>query len=692
MQNTLSRTGRTTLLSLSSIAAVFAAALMFGIADARAVNIAPSGTGTIGFTSDPSLTGTENDHNGSNTYVNDNNIATRVDDWPFTTNDYVGVTFSQPITGVYSVGLVMSLFVDGGWFGPSNTSPGAGNPLAAADLTAPTVQVTTDGIHWSNIPSTSDYVSVMTGIGIGGGSFPNPNTSPLSTFNVSVTTGIEGIRLIGNGGGVAGLGGFIGVSELYVNVPEPGSFPLFGLGAIGLVAAARSARRRPSSRTASDQIKTAILLFAVAAACLGGGQVSFADQLAPPSGIDANEYHLPFSGSYSSTYAFNVSTDGNISTSGTADSFDTYNGSSQDGVHSPLPYAGLTYSASAVFTRVDLYIGFQYGNGGNFASTPNVYILTNPAGATTDPVTDTTNWSQVTSGHFVSDPISTSPGVQGSAYEYDFAGNALPNAYGWALGGVSGYAADQVDGGFISITEMQGFATPEPSTLVLAGVARAGTIGSHPLRPPMHSGLMIGTRSNGAEALGGGIRIDIAMPMIAITTSNSTSPQGTNCWCDSAADGVPRAGIFSAVGFFYRQFLSRVAAIRFPVVRPRCAHLARPEGIPLGNSSWIASSILSMRWSGLGWVLKNSGGAPPWLASTCMTSIIERGSKPASAMKCTPRRSAVSSSVRPNFKLTNCVTAMAMAALRRLLGSLGSEVAITAAPPNPWVNLSLARC
>ena len=108
------------------LAGTIAAALMFNLTGANAANIAPSGTGTIGYAVNPLLNGTENDHAPSTTGaqpVNDNNTSTHVDDYPYSTNDYVGVTFATPQNNVGSVGLIMAMFQDGGWFARAAPAP-----------------------------------------------------------------------------------------------------------------------------------------------------------------------------------------------------------------------------------------------------------------------------------------------------------------------------------------------------------------------------------------------------------------------------------------------------------------------------------------------------------------------------------------------------------------------------------------
>lgn len=111
--------------TVAVFALVISSTLGFGstVALATPINVAPSGTGIIGSTTDPTMNGTENDHAGSNTNINDNNPSTHVDNYPGGPNQYTGVTFASPVNNVAEVQLQMAMFVDGGWFGPNNTTP-----------------------------------------------------------------------------------------------------------------------------------------------------------------------------------------------------------------------------------------------------------------------------------------------------------------------------------------------------------------------------------------------------------------------------------------------------------------------------------------------------------------------------------------------------------------------------------------
>lgn len=132
-----------------------------------------------------------------------------------TTNafDFVGVLFSESQFGVSSIRVQNYFANDGGWWGPTNDTQG-GAPLSASNLTAPQVQVTSNGgTNWNFVAGvTSDYVTQYTGV-VRGTGFPDATSGPLATFTFPEQNGINGIRLIGNGAGPADGNGFIGVNE-----------------------------------------------------------------------------------------------------------------------------------------------------------------------------------------------------------------------------------------------------------------------------------------------------------------------------------------------------------------------------------------------------------------------------------------------------------------------------------------------
>ncbi|RKY05753.1 MAG: hypothetical protein DRP56_08645, partial [Planctomycetota bacterium] len=205
---------------------------------AQATNIAPSGTGVLGYGwLDDGSRGTDKAHAGAASNVNDNNLTTRSDthsegsatDGGF---DWVGVIFGSPQSHINQINVTLATFGDGGWWGPNNSGPGVGNNLTAIYLTAPKVQVTTDGgTTWTDITGiTDDYVSQLTGHGVGGGANPNPSTAPIATFSFASQNNINGIRLFGTGGGTSdasGTPGFLGVFEIAV-IQIPGPTPANG--------------------------------------------------------------------------------------------------------------------------------------------------------------------------------------------------------------------------------------------------------------------------------------------------------------------------------------------------------------------------------------------------------------------------------------------------------------------------------
>lgn len=184
----------------------------------RPANIALAGTALIGTNNAIDADdGIPVAHAGSPLYINDENPASRVDTAgtpSFIGWSYAGIRWASPFTHpVALLELNLATFSDGGWFGPNNSSPGAGHPLTSAHLTVPNVQITTNGSTWTNYTGTvhTDYLQQLTGHVIAASNTP---TSRTARFLLSTpVTNLRGIRLIGRDGGTSNSG-FLGVFEL----------------------------------------------------------------------------------------------------------------------------------------------------------------------------------------------------------------------------------------------------------------------------------------------------------------------------------------------------------------------------------------------------------------------------------------------------------------------------------------------
>ena len=204
-----------------------------------AENIAPEGTGISGVHlagGDLTTLGTPWDHVSPPSVLNDGTSDAVLDTWAGNadiggaqTSAYVGILWPGPRTdAVQTVTLSMATFVDGGWFGINGIDTGDGVPLVLdthiSAATVPVVQTTSDGgSSWSEVASTSDYLTVMEGHTIGGGANPNPSIPGDVTFTLdSPATGINGLRVIGPVGGSAGeqANGFIAASELVIDAVD----------------------------------------------------------------------------------------------------------------------------------------------------------------------------------------------------------------------------------------------------------------------------------------------------------------------------------------------------------------------------------------------------------------------------------------------------------------------------------------
>lgn len=194
----------------------------------QVVNIAPEGQGLLGYIDDDDYTqpGIELYHapapnNAAGTNINDDINTSRVDTFNSRTtgsSSFVGILWlgGPRAEKIKTLELTLATFFDGGWFGVNGSGPGAGGMLTAAHLAEPEVQITTDaGSTWTTVPHTSNYLALMTGHQIGGGSAPNP-TSKTTLFTLATPiANVDGVRIVGRDGGQADVG-FLGVFELRV--------------------------------------------------------------------------------------------------------------------------------------------------------------------------------------------------------------------------------------------------------------------------------------------------------------------------------------------------------------------------------------------------------------------------------------------------------------------------------------------
>ncbi|MCW5552956.1 MAG: Ig-like domain-containing protein [Verrucomicrobiae bacterium] len=140
-------------------------------------------------------------------------------------------------------------------------------------------------------------------------------------------------------------------------------------------------------------------------------------------------------------------------------------------------FSGMLYGANQLFSAIKVDLGRQFGDGGNYAQSPKVFLLKN--NVDTDrarPETDI-NWVEVPA-HLVSasqfDPAADPTGEVSPSTPIVFSLNHLPagqrTGYGWAVGGVQG------DGSitFTSLSELRAYGVPAPSVEPPLEIALAG--------------------------------------------------------------------------------------------------------------------------------------------------------------------------------------------------------------------------
>jgi len=181
-------------------------------------------------------------------------------------------------------------------------------------------------------------------------------------------------------------------------------------------------------------------------------QVPIRLRLAPVN-LVADIYHSPDN---DRAGCYTLATDGIVTDSNGGAGFDTWTGGGQ-----PSEFVGLIYDHNQDFEVVRVDLGFQFGDGGSWASQPKVYILKNPVDSSqTRPETDPTDWAEVPakllSGsqfHATMDPT-PSPETP-IVFDLSALTAAQRNGYGWAVGGVKGSGAND----FISVCEVASYGT-----------------------------------------------------------------------------------------------------------------------------------------------------------------------------------------------------------------------------------------
>jgi hypothetical protein len=154
-----------------------------------------------------------------------------------------------------------------------------------------------------------------------------------------------------------------------------------------------------------------------------------------------------------------------------ADGFDT---SQSDAGGTLTDFVGLQYSSMYRFDTLTAELGLQFSNGGDWETTPRVFILKRPVDTNTSrPESDPTNWMEIsgateTTGHAFSPLVTPGPG---GTVRFDL--SSIPadqrTGWGWAMGGVDGNANASGAGNFISVTELTatGALVPRPYNLEL---------------------------------------------------------------------------------------------------------------------------------------------------------------------------------------------------------------------------------
>jgi hypothetical protein len=247
----------------------------------------------------------------------------------------------------------------------------------------------------------------------------------------------------------------------------------------------------PRWRVLNMSTASAILAAATVAALILGKAGDLSAQTLTPSNVFMSAFHAPRLNNAgvpeTRANALAVLSNGIIDRTA-VDRIDTYN---DDNLGVTNDFVGLQYASSNRFDTITIELGNQFGDGGDWDSTPKVYILKNPTlvGDTVEP-DRSPNWVEVTgaaetSGHAFSPVVTPGPG---GTIQLNLTGIPAANrtGWGWAVGGVDGNANGSGVINFISLTEARATgvaaaappipqpATPVPSNVISNSYNSAG--------------------------------------------------------------------------------------------------------------------------------------------------------------------------------------------------------------------------
>lgn len=190
-----------------------------------------------------------------------------------------------------------------------------------------------------------------------------------------------------------------------------------------------------------------------------------------PMNLVSNAYHSvnhsdeDFSAGELRGDAFQAITNGVIENDGPGDGFDTFQADSEGVI---TDFVGLQYNSLVEFDTINIELGHQFGDGGDWEEMPNIYVLKNPVDTDHTAPEDDPNWVQVeaieTTGHEFEELVL--PG-EGASLSFQLTGPATERTgWGWAVGGVDGNHREDGIQNFISITEVSATGTVVSSAVV----------------------------------------------------------------------------------------------------------------------------------------------------------------------------------------------------------------------------------